>query len=251
VIQDERVVFANHVMSQISGYTVEEIQVLSPQELRDFVYSEDRRLVWDNHIARLDGRMRPENCEFRIVRKDGTVRWMELHACRIEYEGRPAIHATCADVTARMQPQIARLGIAVVRDLAEDLPKARCDAVGIQQVTLNLMGNALEAMSECQAPVRNLTVSTRAAGDNKIEIAVADTGRGPSAQLTERVFDSFFTTKNEGLGIGLSLSRRIVEAHGGRLWAEANEGSDKVFRFTLPAEGAKREQHKTHCICRR
>lgn len=175
----------------------------------------------------------------------------ELVANRRPHRTALDVHDVLDETMRMMEAEITRLGIVVVRDFAEDLPRARCDAVGIQQVTLNLMRNALEAMSECRAPVRNLTVSTRAAGDNEIEIAVADTGRGLSAQLIERVFDSFFTTKNEGLGIGLSLSRRIVEAHGGRLWAETNESSGAVFKFTLPAEGVKREQHNTHRVCRR
>ncbi|MDY0356210.1 MAG: PAS domain S-box protein [Sedimentisphaerales bacterium] len=156
------------------------------------------------------------------------------------------------DETMRMvDAEIARLGITVVRDLAEDLPRVRGDAVGIQQVTLNLVRNALDAMNGATS-VRSLTLATRPAdGGDGIEIAVADTGRGLPSQLTERVFDSFFTTKNEGLGIGLSLSRRIVEAHGGRLWAEANEDSGAVFRFTLPAEGVEHEQCKPHRVCRR
>ncbi len=156
------------------------------------------------------------------------------------------------DETMRMvDAEIARLGITVVRDMAEGLPKVRGDAVGIQQVTLNLVRNALDAMNGA-TPVRSLTLATRPAdsGDG-IEIAVADTGRGLPSQLTERVFDSFFTTKNEGLGIGLSLSRRIVEAHGGRLWVEANESSGAVFKFILPAEGVEHEQCKPHRVCRR
>ncbi|MDI6449564.1 PAS domain S-box protein [Anaerobaca lacustris] len=162
------------------------------------------------------------------------------------------IHDVLDETMRMMDAEMARMGITVVRDLAEDLPKVRGDAVGIQQVTLNLVRNALDAMDGGESPVQSLTLSTRAVGrGDGIEIAVADTGRGFSTQLTERVFDSFFTTKNEGLGIGLSLSRRIVEAHGGRLWAEANENAGAVFRFTLPAEGVEHEQRKTHRICGR
>lgn len=162
------------------------------------------------------------------------------------------IHEVLDETMRMVDAEIAQLGITVVRDLAEGLPKVRGDAVGIQQVTLNLVRNALDAMNGGATPVRNLTLSTRPAdGGDAIEIAVTDTGRGLPSQLTERVFDSFFTTKNEGLGIGLSLSRRIVEAHGGRLWVETSKSSGAVFKFILPAEGVEHEQCKPHRVCRR
>ncbi len=156
------------------------------------------------------------------------------------------------EAMSTVEAEIARLGITVVRDLGEGLPPVRADAVGVQQVVLNLVRNAMEAMSGNRSPLRRLTLSTHAVKNgDEIEVAVADTGRGLSSQLTERVFDSFFTTKNKGLGIGLSLSRRIIEAHGGRLWAESDGGSGAVFRFTLPAEGVEHEQREAHGVCRR
>ncbi len=162
------------------------------------------------------------------------------------------VHDVLDETMRMMEAEISRLDITVVRDLSEDVPAIRGDAVGLQQVVLNLIRNAMEAMNGSQAGNRLLSLSTRTVKDgDEVEIAVADTGRGLSAQLTERVFDSFFTTKNKGLGIGLSLSRRIVEAHGGRLWGQSDGCSSTVFRFTLPAEGAGHEQHKTHSVCRR
>lgn len=162
------------------------------------------------------------------------------------------VHDVLDETMRMMEAEIARLDITVVRDLAEDLPPVRGDAVGLQQVVLNLVRNGMEAMNGRRTLNRRLTLSTRITKDgDEIEIAVADTGRGLSVQLTERVFDSFFTTKNEGLGIGLSLSRRIVEAHGGRLWGQSDGCSNTTFRFTLPAEGAGYEQHKAHSVCRR
>ncbi len=162
------------------------------------------------------------------------------------------VHDVLDETMRMMEAEIARLDITVVRDLSEDVPAIWGDAVGLQQVVLNLIRNAMEAMNGSQAGNRLLSLSTRTVkGGDEVEIAVADTGRGLSAQLTERVFDSFFTTKNKGLGIGLSLSRRIVEAHGGRLWGQSDGCSRTVFRFTLPAEGAGHEQHKTHSVCRR
>ena len=122
VIQDERIVFANRAMSRISGYTVEEILAKSPEEMWDFIHPEDRQRVVDNHHARLDGEPLPENYEFQIVRKDGTVRWVELHACRIEYRGRPAIHAACADVTERVGQNALRQSEAQTHALLDAIP---------------------------------------------------------------------------------------------------------------------------------
>jgi two-component system sensor kinase FixL len=80
-------------------------------------------------------------------------------------------------------------------------------------------------------------------------VAVTDTGRGVKPELTEKIFESFFTTKREGLGVGLSLSRRIVEAHGGRLWVESDGGSGATFRFTLPVEGVAHGEGKSDRVC--
>ena len=95
----------------------------------------------------------------------------------------------------------------------------------------------MEAMNDPGIAHRNLTISSRLTDCREIEIAVQDTGRGIPPELSEKVFDSFFTTKPGGLGIGLSLSRRIIEAHDGRLWAESDGRSGATFRFTLPVEG--------------
>lgn len=102
------------------------------------------------------------------------------------------------------------------------------DKVQIQQVLLNLLRNALEAMGGAGA----ITVSARTVGD-LIEFAVADEGPGLSDEVKSRLFEPFVTTKKEGMGVGLSICRTIVEAHGGRLWAESNAGAGTVFRFTL------------------
>jgi two-component system sensor kinase FixL len=107
------------------------------------------------------------------------------------------------------------------------------DKVQIQQVVLNLMRNAIDAMEE--APRRELTVSAASAPDNMVEIAVADTGPGVDPAMLEQLFQPFVTTKAHGMGVGLSISRTIVEAHGGRIWVEANEAGGATFRFTLRA----------------
>jgi two-component system sensor kinase FixL len=113
-------------------------------------------------------------------------------------------------------------------------PKARfvlADKIQIQQVLLNLIRNAVEAMQE--VATRELTLSTRLVDDQTIEIVVADTGPGLAPEVVAKLFQPFITTKEHGMGVGLSISRTIVEAHGGRLLAEANPGGGTIFRMTL------------------
>jgi two-component system sensor kinase FixL len=107
------------------------------------------------------------------------------------------------------------------------------DKIQIQQVLLNLIRNAMEAMQGC--PRRELTISTLAAGDAMVEIRVADTGPGIAEQIGARLFQPFITTKAKGMGIGLSISRTIIEAHGGKLWVEPNPGGGTLFHVTLRA----------------
>jgi two-component system sensor kinase FixL len=111
------------------------------------------------------------------------------------------------------------------------------DRVQIQQVLVNLFRNALEAM--VQSPQRELIVSNTRVADDMIEVSVFDTGPGIPDDVMSNLFQTFFTTKETGMGVGLSISRSIVEAHGGRMWAEANESSGATFRFTLPAASSE------------
>jgi two-component system sensor kinase FixL len=107
------------------------------------------------------------------------------------------------------------------------------DRVQIQQVLLNLMRNAVDAMTESAR--RELVLSTTALPENVVEIAVADTGPGIAEEVAEQLFKPFVTTKREGMGVGLSISRTIIDTHGGRIWAGANPGGGTIFRFTLQA----------------
>ena len=111
------------------------------------------------------------------------------------------------------------------------------DRVQIQQVLVNLFRNALEAMA--QSSQRELVVSNAPVANDMIEIAVSDTGSGFQDDVEQNLFQTFFTTKETGMGVGLSISRSIIEAHGGRMWAEANPSSGVTFRFTLPAASSE------------
>jgi signal transduction histidine kinase len=109
------------------------------------------------------------------------------------------------------------------------------DRVQLQQVVLNLILNALEAMSSVADEGRELSISTRQSETSDIMVAVQDIGPGIDPEQLDRVFTPFYTTKASGIGMGLSICQSIIGAHGGRLWAEANRPHGAVFQFTLPA----------------
>jgi signal transduction histidine kinase len=123
----------------------------------------------------------------------------------------------------------------VQTDLAQGLPLIEGDRVQLQQVILNLIMNAFEAMSGVSEGTRELLVSTQKAEPNGVLVGVRDSGPGLVPATVERVFDAFYSTKSGGLGMGLSICRSIIEAHGGRLWASANLPRGASFQFTLPA----------------
>ena len=127
-----------------------------------------------------------------------------------------------------------RQGTAVLLELTDGLKPVLVDSIQIQQVILNLARNASEAMSGVENGVRAVTIKTAAGDDEDIEVSIHDTGPGLSADIADKLFDPFFTTKPQGMGMGLSISRTIIDAHGGRLWATSNSDGGATFRFTLP-----------------
>jgi len=138
------------------------------------------------------------------------------------------------DVAALLRPDAMARHIALDIDVPPDLPRLRGDRVQLQQVLLNLILNGMDAVGSDAANGRRVAVAARREGRDTLAFSVADTGTGiPSARI-ERVFDPFFTTKASGIGMGLSISRSIVESHGGRIWAENNAEGGATFRFTLP-----------------
>jgi C4-dicarboxylate-specific signal transduction histidine kinase len=139
------------------------------------------------------------------------------------------------EVITLARSAITENGVSVQTRLKEALPPVEGDRVQLQQVVLNLILNAVEAMSSGEAGARELLISTEQSRTNTVLMAVRDSGPGISAQHLERVFEAFYTTKTSGIGMGLSICRSIIDAHGGRLWAEANEPRGAVFQFTLPS----------------
>jgi two-component system sensor kinase FixL len=126
-------------------------------------------------------------------------------------------------------------------EFASGLPLVAFDKVQIQQVMINLLRNAVEAMQEGR--LRNLTVTTARDNGEFVSVRVADTGPGLAPDVAASLFQPFITTKEHGLGIGLSICRSIVEAHGGRLWMEPNDGGGTVFQFRLPVAEEVSEEH--------
>jgi signal transduction histidine kinase len=125
-----------------------------------------------------------------------------------------------------------RYSIPMRTELAEGLPKVMADRVQLQQVFMNLMLNGIDAMKGTTGE-RELTVKSEA-GDAQLLISVSDTGVGLPPEQANQIFSAFFTTKENGTGMGLPISRSIIESHGGRLWAVDNSGPGTTFQFTLP-----------------
>ncbi|TYL71160.1 sensor protein FixL [Bradyrhizobium cytisi] len=142
---------------------------------------------------------------------------------------------------SKLIEEAGALGLAGAREqnvqlrfsLNPDADLVLADRVQIQQVLVNLFRNALEAMA--QSPRRELVVTNASVADDMIEVEVSDTGSGFQGDVIPNLFQTFFTTKETGMGVGLSISRSIIEAHGGRMWAESNASGGATFRFTLPA----------------
>jgi two-component system sensor kinase FixL len=140
------------------------------------------------------------------------------------------------DVATLLRPDAAARHVALEFGVPADLPAVRGDQVQIQQVLLNLILNGMDSLEGLRDRPRSVTVTARRDGRGIVEISVSDSGRGIDADHFERIFEPFFTTKAKGIGMGLSISRGIIEAHGGRLWAE-NTAVGATFRFTLPVAG--------------
>jgi signal transduction histidine kinase len=139
------------------------------------------------------------------------------------------------EVIVLARSAIAKNGVSVQTRLTEGLAPVEGDRVQIQQVTLNLVLNAVEALSSVNEGARELFIGTEQSPTNGVLVAVRDSGPGLDPAHVERIFKSFYTTKPNGTGMGLSICRSIIDAHGGRLWAEANEPRGAIFQFTLPA----------------
>lgn len=148
------------------------------------------------------------------------------------------LNALVTDVLHLLAVEARRRGVELATDLGEIHP-VHGDRVQLQQVLLNLILNGMDAMVDTPPAQRWITVRTVANGQGSVVVAVSDTGHGIPAEQLAHVFDSFTTTKSDGMGLGLSIARSIIEAHGGKIRAENNPGGGATLRFTLPANGRK------------
>ena len=135
------------------------------------------------------------------------------------------------EIALLLRNDIRRHSVTVRLELAENLPEVEGDRVQLEQVLMNLMLNAIEAMQDANG---DLTITSQPGDEGHLLISVSDTGVGISPDKVDQIFDTFFTTKAQGTGMGLGISRSIVESHGGRLWATSDTGRGATFRFTLP-----------------
>jgi signal transduction histidine kinase len=168
-----------------------------------------------------------------ITRIRGFLRRGEQRQTRLD------VNEVIGEVIGLVQGEARTNGVSLQFEAAADLPVVVADRVQLQQVVLNLVMNAIEAMGSITGRARILEVWTEARDPDAVLVAVRDSGVGLDPEHRDRIFDAFYTTKSEGMGMGLAISRSIVEAHGGRLWATPNAGPGETFQFTLPIAAAE------------
>jgi signal transduction histidine kinase len=140
------------------------------------------------------------------------------------------------EVITLLQSELQRSRVLLRAELGDDIPRITGDRVQLQQVILNLLRNALDAMSSIQDHPRQLLIRTERESDDRVRLSVQDAGVGFKPQDEGRLFDAFYTTKSSGMGVGLSVSRSIIESHHGRLWATPNDGPGATFSFSIPRQ---------------
>ncbi|HEX9273017.1 MAG TPA: ATP-binding protein [Candidatus Binatia bacterium] len=174
------------------------------------------RIIRDgNRASDVIGRIRA------LVKKSGTE------------QVRLDLNEVIQEVVGLIQNEIPKNGVVLRMELAADLPRVLGDRVQLQQVILNLVMNGVEAMASVADRPRELLIRSRQHESDKVLVAVQDSGIGIDQQNLEKIFNAFYTTKPQGMGMGLAISRSIVENHGGRLWAIPNDGPGITFQFTL------------------
>ena len=150
------------------------------------------------------------------------------------------LNATIRDVLALVRSEVHRHRVVVETHLAEPVPLVRADRIQLQQVLLNLLINAIEALSDVGDGPRELVVQSDTDAAQGVLVTVRDSGPGLDPQSLDRLFEAFYTTKPHGLGLGLAMSRSIIEAHGGRLRATTNVPRGAVVQFTVPIGNEER-----------
>jgi signal transduction histidine kinase len=156
------------------------------------------------------------------------------------------LNEAAREVTSLSLGELQRNRVILRYELTQDLPPVIGDRIQLQQVILNLIRNASDAMSTVDDRSRELVIRTEPDGGTCVRLSVTDSGVGFPTQGTDKLFEAFFTTKSDGMGIGLSISRSIIEAHHGRLWATANDGPGATFSFAIPCRFLAHPDHATN-----
>jgi signal transduction histidine kinase len=164
-----------------------------------------------------------------IARIRGLSKKGALESARLD------INQVVGDVVALIRREMNAQGVSLRLELGPSLPPVRGDRIQLQQVMMNLLMNAIQAMSAVTGRRRELLIRSHALDSDQIIVAVQDSGTGIEPEHLDRLFNAFFTTKPDGVGMGLSICRSIIEHHGGRIWATRNSGTGSTFQFTLGA----------------
>jgi C4-dicarboxylate-specific signal transduction histidine kinase len=150
------------------------------------------------------------------------------------------VNEVIQEMVLLLRSELTRYSVSIRTDLAADLPEIMGDRVQLQQVLMNLMINGIDAMKDVDG-TREIAIKSQPAEKEQITVSVSDTGLGLPREQVDQIFDAFFTTKAHGTGMGLSISRSIVESHGGRLWAASNSPRGASFHLTLPTKDEAHE----------
>jgi signal transduction histidine kinase len=145
-----------------------------------------------------------------------------------------SINEVVEEIAGFLREEAGRRGVRIRMELGPNLPKVNADRVQLQQVMLNLVVNAMDALSGVAATDREVIVSSRAGDANHVTVMVEDSGEGLGSEDASRIFEPFFTTKASGIGMGLSISRSIIESHSGRIWAAPGKSRGAIVQFSIP-----------------
>jgi signal transduction histidine kinase len=215
-------------LGELAGSIIHEID----QPLTGMIMSAEACLRWLARDPVQAGEARKSVARIiRQARRAAEVRGTQVHFAEFD------INDAVAEVLLLSNREIERAGVIVRTDFDRSSPRVEADRVQVQQVALNLVRNAIEAMAGVEDGNRILALSSGVA-DGMISVAIADTGGGISPADRERVFETLYTTKGAGLGLGLSICRKIVKLHGGQLWVEENGRCGAKFTFALPLRQA-------------
>ena len=221
------------MMGQLASALAHEINqplsaILSNAEAAERFLQRDRRNIVEVRAILADIRNADKRAAAVIERMRGLLRRHTVDTQRLDVSG------LVGEVAALVRVDAATRQVKVEVDVPADLPEVRGDRVHLQQVLLNLILNGMDALDGARPADRRVSMTARCDGDESVEVVVGDGGPGIPAEMLGQIFDPFYTTKPHGMGMGLAISRTIVEAHGGKLWAENQAGSGAAFRFTLP-----------------